>query len=318
MGGNDTLLRALVADAFKEPQQEKTAAVQPAPQVPTKAQGQVKIATGLTSTQFVKKLASAVEFIAGGLEKQAIGEQWGEGPGLAAEAFSTESDILGGDQALREVAGVPSGYLPDDVLSQGTDIVPGETPGFVGPTSTPLAAAGSDTDEGQPGGFSDTAGIDYASLMGPGRGTSKTAAAKLRAKMAMDRVLGKAKSAVIKRAQQADASIPPSETIGEPLAPPSGTEETGSFAPESPTLASEALQSTDTVMALTNQDVDEGNKPTLENALGSEAVSNADADATQEEILEGASGDGDSGPTEKEALASILNADVLTRIAQGG
>lgn len=323
MSGNDTLLRALVADVFQEPTQQKTAAQAASPAKPAQP-GKTKIATGITSTPFVKKLASAIEFIAQGLTKQAAGGpegglQFGMGSGVPADPYMTEAENIGGDYPVRQSAAVDGTDLAEAVTGAGVGFTPGDTPGWGGATSYPLGAQESqETDEEKPGGLGNAAGIDFADLMGPGHGTSKTASPQMRAKAAMDRVLGKAKAAAIKRAQQADASIPPPGTTGEPLAAPSGTEESSSFTPESSTLASEVPQSTEAVIGLTNQDADKANQAALENALGTQAVAAADADTTREEVFEGASGDGDSGPTEKEALASILNANVLARIAQGG
>ncbi|NMC34684.1 MAG: hypothetical protein GYA36_19855 [Veillonellaceae bacterium] len=317
---NNTLLRALVEDAFDDspatesPATEKVAAAQPVPA------GQVKIATGLTSTPFLSKLANALDFVADGLGKE--GQDWsfaGYGGGLLAEPFMTETENLDGDYPDRQASGVFSGSPPETVATSGTVPIGYAAQGWTGSTSQPLPDNDQVTDEFQPGGFNTAQGIDYDAMTGlAGLGQKKASVARMRAKQAQMRVLNKLKAATLrKRAQVADASVPPPGTAGEPLAVSSGTEETGAFAQNLNDPMASVPQSTEEVIALTNQDADAANRPDLAAALGSQAVASADADTVREEVLEGASGEGDSGPKQA-ALANILNTSLLTRISRSG
>lgn len=301
--GNRTLLQALVDQAFQGDAETKTAAPKP---------GLQKIATGVTDTQFIFKLASALDYIVDGLNKEALGDSPigfdSATGGLPAAPFMANE--MGGDEAERQAAGVFPGVPSIDMVAQGTTPIT-QQGDFAGPLDQPLPPGQQQTDEETPGGES-APGVNYDRTV-----TGAYNPARARVKAAEERVLGRVKAATLRKAGQGDASVPPPGTVGEPLPPASSSvDEPSVFAPIDSPVA-DAPQSTESLLDLTNQDADAANKAPLTTSLGGEAVSDADADVSQEDLLEGPHGDGESG-AKKAQLASLLNASLLTRIAEEG
>jgi len=131
--------------------------------------------------------------------------------------------------------------------------------------------------------------------------------ARSRASAAMSRVLGRVKSASMRRTAAEDPSM-----VGNLPTELSSAGESPSMPPETPGAA--VPQSTEQILSFTNDDSEKENRPDEAAILGAAAV--AADQATVPDVAEQESGDEE--PTVKAAHANILRSAVLANIARGG
>jgi len=354
---NESMLQGLVKEAFAGGAADPA----PTPKPPTR----VKIASGPTSTAFLKKVSLALHHAASGIAKQAQipDDSYGDTPVGAVENSADRyvTDEMGDlDLSTSQIAYSPPGQ-------------DGEVP--TGPSANPNLGGWSPENnaEATPG-FESPGQTDYdieGNLMSlSAAGTPKRDLTPTeRVKQAQARVLSRVQGALLqhKQAQDALPAVVPPTTAGavggsnvnlpimqnrpapearppmerpttpaawlghelkakqateDPTIVPNlggdggGTGDPGSFEEGLPAKAN-IPQSTESVISLTNTEADAANKAELEAALGPAAVAASDADKTQEQVLEHASGD--EIPTDKQAsLRDILRHTSLSRIVGGG
>lgn len=285
-----SLLRQMVAEALGNGK-TKIASVPP----------KASFATGPTATTFLNKVASALEHVADGLVKSAQAD-------MDASAFITENLPDGSDIESDRTVSYPAPLSYEQAIYGGGQPVAAQPDMMAAMAVDPIDGAmmpGRDDltgyqSLGEPTGFE--------SLASAG---SRKRSPEERAKAAMDRALGKVKVAVIRKRAAED------ETMVDNLGGDGGgTGDPSSMLPI-PNSEAQVPQSTEAVIDVSNTETDASKEPNLAAVLGPEAVAAADADSTEEEVLEHSSGEEE--PVSKQAaMAGIMSRAVLTRIAQGG